>query len=91
MTADAGAAAAAIAQAIKASGAIVKVDPDEFRRLLQRSREPLVAVSSEWLFGKRFRYLMGYKGLIFYTSSKEEISLPSSVEVVAVKRIWVPS
>jgi hypothetical protein len=38
----AAAAAAAIAQAIKASGAIVSVVPDEFLRIVQRQREPLV-------------------------------------------------
>jgi hypothetical protein len=84
------AAAAAIAQAIKASGAIVKVDPEEFRKLLQRSREPLVVVSHQWVFGTRHRYMMGYKGLMFYASSAEEIPLPSGTEVVEAKTIWIP-
>jgi hypothetical protein len=90
MTAASHAAAAAIAQAVKASGAIVKIAPEDFRNLLQRSREPLVVVSREWVFGRKFRYLMGYKGLVFFTSSKEEIGLPSGVEVVEAEKIWIP-
>ena len=38
----AAAAAAAIAQAIKASGVIVRVEPDEFVKLLARQSEPLI-------------------------------------------------
>ena len=40
-----GAAAAAIAQAIKASGAIVRMDPNDFQQIVARADEPLVVMS----------------------------------------------
>jgi len=82
--------AAAIAQAVKASGAIVKISPEGFRTLLQHAREPLVVVSTGGVFAKKFEYLMGYKGLVFFTSSKEQLGFPSSTEVVTAEKIWIP-
>ena len=38
------AAAAAIAQAIKASGAIVRIEPDGFLKILSKSNKPLVVM-----------------------------------------------
>ena len=42
--ATAAAAAAAVAQAVKASGAIVKLEADEFQKVLYRATDPLVVV-----------------------------------------------
>ena len=89
--AEAGAAAAAaIAKAIKASGAIVRVEPDEFRKLLDRNAQGLVVHAVGGLFSTRHRYIMGYKGLAFYTSTREAILPPSTCEIVEAKRIWIP-
>ena len=82
------AAAAAIANAIKASGAIVRVDPEDFRKLAERSETPLI-VTAGALFGGH-KYLMSYKGLAFYTRSPEALHLPSGAEVVAARKIWIP-
>jgi len=83
-------AAAAIAQAVKASGAIVKISPEGFKTLLQRSKDPLVVTSTGGFFSKKFEYLMGYKGLVFYTSSKEQLGFLSSAEIVEAEKIWIP-
>ncbi|MHC4489592.1 MAG: hypothetical protein ACYSW7_10530 [Planctomycetota bacterium] len=40
-----GAGAAAIAQAIKASGAIIRVEPTDFMTILKRAQNPLVVCS----------------------------------------------
>ena len=88
--AGAAAAAAAIARAIKASGAIVGVEPGEFRKLLGQNPEALVVHAMGGLFWRRHRYLMGYKGLVFHTSSPEPISMPGRCQVVEAKRIWTP-
>ena len=82
--------AAMIAQAIKASGAIVRVGYDEFLRLAERATEPLVVVSYGGLFAKRYQYLMGYKGLVFYTKSADALPLPRGCEVVQAEQIWIP-
>ena len=57
----AAAAAAAIAQAIKASGALVRIDPEGFKTLVQRSREPLVVIAEGGFFSKKFQYLWGIR------------------------------
>jgi hypothetical protein len=85
-----GAAAAAIAQAIKASGVLVSVEPAEFLKIAGRVPEPLVVTAKGGLFTKNYRYLVGYKGLAFYTKSNEPLPLPAGAEAIAAKRIWIP-
>ena len=84
------AAAAAIAQAIKASGVLVRLDPAEFMKVVSRVPEPLVVVAEGGLFTTNYQYLMGYKGLAFYTKSDEPLQLPATAEVIAAKGIWIP-
>jgi hypothetical protein len=85
----AAAAAAAIAEATKASGAIVRVEPEGFRRILERSPEPLVVMAPGRIL-HRYHYLTSYKGLTFYTVSKARLDLPADAELVTAERIWVP-
>ena len=85
-----GAAAAAAIQAIKASGAIVRIEPDEFRRLLSREPESLVVHARAGLFNQRHRYLMGHRGLVFYACAAEPITLPARCQVIEARRIWAP-
>jgi hypothetical protein len=86
----AAAAAAAIAQAIKASGAIVSVEPEEFAKIFRRAEKPLVVYTGPSFFSRKHSYLLSYKGLVFHTKSREEISFSRDVEVVVAKKIWVP-
>jgi hypothetical protein len=85
------AAAAAIAQAIKASGVLVRVDPAEFMKVVGRVPGPLVVVATGGLFTKNYQYLVGYKGLAFYTKSAEPLQLPATAEVIAARSIWTPN
>lgn len=84
------AAAAAIAQAIKASGAIVRVLPEDFRRIVDKVEQPLVVVSVGRFLGTTYHYLTSYKGLIFYTRSREQLLLKGSTEYVHARRIYIP-
>jgi hypothetical protein len=84
------AAAAAIAQAIKASGVLVQVAPDEFLRILHRQKEPLVVHAAGGLFRTSYQYLTSYKGLAFYSKTKEPLILPSGCELVKAGSIWIP-
>jgi hypothetical protein len=84
------AAAAAIAQAIKASGAIVRVEPMDFMALLERAEKPLLVYCESRFFYTSYQYLMGYKGLVFYTKSRTPLDLPRNIEVVTAKKIWIP-
>ena len=83
-------AAAAVAQAIKASGAIVDVEPDEFQRIVGRMDSGLVIQSLGGFRKRTHEYLAAYGGFIFHTRSKRLLSLPSGVDKVWAKKVWVP-
>lgn len=83
-------AAAAMVQAIAASGVLVRLEPEEFGRILLRCKDPLVVIAQGGLFSAKFQYLLSYKGLAFYCASKERLQLPPDVEVVNAGRIWIP-
>ena len=84
------AAAAAIAQAIKASGAIVRVEPGDFMSVLQKIEQPLVVVAESGFLKTSYRYLTGYKGLVFCTKSSNPLQLSSDTELITAKKIWIP-
>jgi hypothetical protein len=83
-------AAAAIAQAIRASGAIVRVEPRDFLRILEQQEEPLVVHAAGGFFNTSYQYLTSYKGLAFFTKSDTPINLPRDTELVQAKKIWIP-
>jgi len=85
-----GAVVAAIAEATKASGAIIDMEPEGFLAIVARCEKPLVVMASGGVFRKSFSYLVGHKRLAFHTKSKTELMLPGRVEVVAAKSITIP-
>jgi hypothetical protein len=88
----AAAAAAAIAQAIKASGAIVRLDPDNFAQIVHRAEAPIVVMATSKVFGRTsYKYLTSYKGLAFYTKSHSQLPLGVRMELVHAKTIWIPA
>lgn len=85
------AAAAAINEAIKASGAIVRIESNEFSRLISKMDDALVIEKpSGGFFSSGYKYSTSYKGFIFYCKSKEQITIPSRLEKITAKHIWVP-
>ena len=90
MAATAAAAAAAIANAIKASGIIIHVDPVEFQNILHKIESPLVVCAVCGIFFTKYRYLVSYKGLAFFTKATEEIVFPKGAEIIMARKIWVP-
>ncbi len=88
--AEGAAAAAAIAKAVKASGAIVRVEPQDFMAILSRSQAPLVVTAPGGLFSAKYHYLTSYKGLAFFTKSSEPLMLGGNVELVQAGKIWIP-
>jgi hypothetical protein len=86
----AAAAAAAIAQAIKASGVVVRLEPAEFGRILSRMAEPLVVYAEGGIFSTKYQYLTSYKGLAFFTVSREVLPLPAGTELITAGQIWIP-
>jgi hypothetical protein len=82
-------AAAAIASAIKASGVLITVDPENFAAILNKAEKPLV-ICTTGIISKNFQYLTSYKGFAFFTKSRSPLDLSLKVEVVQANKIWVP-
>ena len=91
MGAEAAAIAAAIANAIKASGVVVRVSPEDFASVLRRVEKPLVIYNKGGFFTTKHQYLTSYKGFAFYAKSANQLDLPKSVEVIIAQSIWIPS
>jgi len=89
--AGAAAAQAALIQATKASGVIVRVEPGEFLNLIARQPAPLVVHATGGFFGTNYQYLTSYKGLAFFTKSRDPLDLPYGTELVRAKTIWIPA
>ena len=83
--------AAAIANAVKASGAIVRVSPQDFITIISKAERPLVVISIGGVFKKNYQYLTAYKGLIFFTKSDSILGLPSDAELISAGKIWIPN
>ena len=91
MTGTAGAAAyVAMTNAIKASGAIIHVEPNDFMDILNRSEEPLVVYSPAGFFAKH-KYMTSYRGLFFYTQTATPLTLSTQIELIQAKKIWIPA
>jgi len=86
-----GAVAAAIANAIKASGVVVRVEPEDFVKILRKVEKPLVIYNKAGFFTTKHQYLTSYKGFAFFTKTPTQIDLPRTVEVVIAKSVWIPS
>ena len=82
--------AAAVANAVKASGVVVRVEAGDFLAILRLADRPLVVVSYGGVFRKQYRYLTSYKGLAFFTKSPTQLLLPPRIEIVAAKAISIP-
>jgi hypothetical protein len=82
--------AAAMAQAIKASGAIVQVESDVFAQVVARQDAPLVIHATGGVFRTNYQYLTSYRGFVFFTKSRDPLPLPARAELLNARRIWIP-
>ena len=71
-------------------GVIVKVEPPEFLSIVAKQKEPLIVRAPHGMFSSKTDYLVSYKGLAFFTSSREPLTLPANAEIVAAKSMYVP-
>jgi len=81
---------AALANAIKANGVIVRLEPAEWLKVLKRTENPLVVIARGGVFRRSYRYLTGYRGLAFYTTSEQPLVLPGRAELISAKSISIP-
>lgn len=90
MGAEAAAIQAAIAKAIKASGVVVQVRPEDFQRIVSKAEKPLVICATGGFFSTNYQYLTSYKGFAFFTKSKTPLDLSPKIETVLAEKIWIP-
>ncbi len=81
---------AAIANAIKATGVVVRLEPGEWLSVLKRNENALVVIAHGGILKKHFKYLTSYRGLAFFTKSDQALVLPGRAEVVTAKSISLP-
>jgi hypothetical protein len=84
------AAAATIANAIKASGVMVRLGSKDFQALLRKVEHPLVIYAEGGIFSTNYQYMFSYKGFAFFTKTKAPILLPTGVETIVARKIWLP-
>ena len=75
--------------ASKAMGSIVTVEPAEFLDILGKTEKPLVVHSPSGFMTKN-KYITSYKGLVFFTKTKDQLLIPAAVEIVNAKKISIP-
>ncbi len=85
------AATAAISQAIKASGSLIRIDPEEFGRMINKMDDGVVVETTIKFFSTTYKYLTSYKGLIFFTKSTSQLSIPSRLEKITATSMYMPS
>lgn len=90
MAATAAAVAVAIANAIKASGTVVRVSPTDFQAILRKVENPMIVYAEGGFFSTSYQYLVSYKGFAFFTKSSSPVPLPPGVETIVAKNIWIP-
>ena len=84
------AAHAAIANAIKATGVVVRLEPAEWLTIVKRSDNPLVVIAEGGMFQTKYKYLTSYRGLAFFTKSASALVLPGRAEVITAKSMSIP-
>jgi hypothetical protein len=90
MAAAGAAAAAAIANAVRASGVLVRLDSVNFQTILRKIERPLVVYAEGGVFSTNYQYMVSYKGFAFYTKSSAPLLLPAGAEIISTKKIWIP-
>ena len=81
---------ATIANAIKACGTLVRVEPQEFLKIVIKQDQPLIVRTSPGLFSNSTKYLTSYKGLAFHCKSQTELNLPHKAELINAKKFSIP-
>jgi len=81
---------AAVANAIKACGTVVRVDPTEFGKILSLQECPLVVRTVGGIFSTSYKYLTSYRGLAFHCKSPTELRLPQEAELINASKMSIP-
>ncbi len=79
-----------VANAIKACGTVIRVEPDEFIKLVSRQETPLIVIHAGGLFSTSYKYMTSYRGLAFHCKSPTELRLPEKTELIHASKMSIP-
>ncbi len=79
-----------VANAIKACGTLVRVEPRQFLEIVDRMDAPLVVHAKGGFMSTWYKYLTSYRGLAFHCKSREPLTLPRQTELIEAKKITIP-
>ena len=72
------------------SSVVISVETDEFMRLLKEAGNPVVIHQPSKWWQPYNRYLLTYRGMTFYTRTKEELVISKYADTVQAKSFYVP-
>ena len=81
---------ATVANAIKACRTLVRVEPDEFLRILSFQEDPLIVHAAGGFFRTSYKYLTSYRGLAFHCKSPMPLQLPNEAETIYAQKMSIP-
>ena len=67
-----------------------KISGPDLMKIVLKSEDLLVVVAEGGVFSVSYQYLTAYKGLVFFTKSKEALQLGGAVEMMTAGKIWMP-
>jgi hypothetical protein len=79
-----------LAQAVKATAGLLRVDAADFQSIVDRVENPIVVIAQGRFFSRSTRYLTSYRGFILYTQSREPLHIPARAEVLTASSLWLP-
>jgi len=80
-----------VQNAIKMNGVFVKIEAQDFLRLINEQENLLIVHSKAGIFSNQYLYLTSYKGFIFYCKSKEQLPLPGKHEKIFSTNVSLPN
>lgn len=74
----------------QAVGPIVFLDAAGFLDVVQKQNDLIVITADPTALLRKYRYITSYKGITFFTQTKEKITLPSNAYVISVEHLHMP-
>lgn len=79
--------AAIMGTATNVVGGIVRLEPPEFQKIINRGDSLVVVHAKGGVFRPNFQYLTSYKGILFFTKAKSPLQLGHKAELITTKSI----
>ncbi len=68
----------------------MRVQPEDFQKILTRQEEPLIVRAEGGFCGFAYKYLTSYRGLAFFCKSREELRLLARSQLILAEKMSMP-